>query len=197
MKYSIVAGAILATIILASGSVLAQSSAQELASNLRTQLAELETKHSALQTRLQELDEKIKPENIEQSLAGVGSTRPEELREQKRRELERERTGVQRQLDLLAASRTRLEASIARADAEAYRQSAAPQIVVPATTVDTSTGTTVVETKTVPAATPRRPRRKRVRRVRRTHHAQTSVVSPIAHRGSVPLPHWEESESER
>ncbi|MBC8028604.1 MAG: hypothetical protein H7Z16_00690 [Pyrinomonadaceae bacterium] len=184
MKYRIVVGGVLAMMVLAGGSsAQGQSSAQELAASLRGQLIELETKQSALQTRLQELDEKLKPENIEQSLAGVGSTRPEDLREQKRRQLEIERGGVQRQLDLLAASRTRLETSIARADAEAYRQSAAPQPVTPqGAPAQPSTGVAVIETKTTPA-TSRRVRRKRTRRVRRTHHVQTSVVAPIAHPG--------------
>ena len=153
--------------------VLGQTSAQELAANLRSQLLELETKQAALQTRLQELDEKSKPENIEKSFAGVGSTRPEDLREQKRRQLEVERSGVQKQLDLLATSRTRLEASIARAEAEAYRQSAAPQIVTSTTTtVEPARGAAVIETKTV-AAVRRRPRKKRVRRPRSSHHVQT------------------------
>jgi membrane protein involved in colicin uptake len=170
MKHRVAFCVILALLVLAgAGRVFGQSSAQERATGLRLQLSELETKQSALQTRLQELDEKLKPGNIEQSLAGVGSTRPEDLREQKRRELERERGGVQKQLDLLASSRTRLEASLARADAEAYRQSAAPQAVVPTATVEPSTVAPVIEAKTVPA-TPRRPRRKKSRRVRRTHH---------------------------
>lgn len=169
MKYAIVLSLALLIVLVGKGSAFGQASAQELATNLRLQLSELETKQAALQTRLQELEEQAKPENIEQSLAGVGSTRPEDLREQKRRQLEIERTGVQKQLELLTASRTRLEASIARADAEAYRQSAAPQIATPITTVVPSTGTAVVETKTVPAVR-RRPRKKRVRRVRRSHH---------------------------
>lgn len=174
MKYVIVLSVLL-MVLLGESNAFGQASAQELASSLRSQLIELETKQSALQTRLQELDERSKPESIEQSLAGVGSTRPEDLREQKRRQLEIERSGVQRQLDLLAASRTRLEASIARADADAYRQSAAPQIVAPTTTPETVTAPAVIETKTAPA-TRRRPRKKRVRRVQRTHHAQASVL---------------------
>jgi len=169
MKYSIVVGVVLAMIVLVSNTATAQTGAQELASTLRSQLAELETKQSGLQARLQEIDEKLKPENIEQSLAGVGSTRPEDLREQKRRGLESERNGVQKQLDLLGASRTRLEVSIARADAEAYRQSAAPQTVATqSTVVEPSTGVAVIETKTVPAVR-RQPRKKRIRRVRRTN----------------------------
>ncbi len=169
MKYPTVLGLALLMFMLSNGIALGQTSAQELASNLRLQLSELETKQAALQTRLQELEEKLKPENIEQSLAGVGSTRPEDLREQKRRQLEIERNGVQKQIDLLATSRTRLETSIARADAEAYRQSAAPQVVTSTTTVEPATGAAVVETKAVPAVR-RRPRKSRVRRPRRSHH---------------------------
>src|SRR6266508_2464194 len=101
-----------------------QSSAQERAASLRLQLSEVEAKQTELQTRLQELEESLKPENIEHSLAGVGSTHPEELREQRRRELEIERNGVKAQLSLLGTSHARLETAIARAEAEAYRQSA-------------------------------------------------------------------------
>ena len=163
-----------------SSSAAGQSSAQERASSLRSQLSELETKQSTLETRLQGLEEKLKPENIEQSLAGVGSTRPEELREQKRRQLEIERNGVQKQLDLLAASRTRLETSLARADADAYRQSAAPQTAPPQTTsAETSQEPAVIDTVTTPAPR-RRVRKKRTRRARRTHHSQTSIVVSIA-----------------
>src|SRR6266511_6195429 len=103
-----------------------QNSAQERAASLRLQLSEVEAKQADLQTRLQELQESLKPENIEHSLAGVGSTHPEDLREQRRRQLEIERNGVQAQLDLLATSHTRLERSLAQADAEAYRQNASP-----------------------------------------------------------------------
>jgi chromosome segregation ATPase len=103
---------------------LSQQNAQERAANLRSQLADVHAKEAALQTRLQQLEENLKPENIEHSLAGVGSTRPEELREQRRRQLEIERNGVRAQLDQLAVSRARLQDAIARADADAYRESA-------------------------------------------------------------------------
>src|SRR5688572_7685281 len=58
---------------------------------LPSQLAETRAKEAELEARLRQLDENIKPENIERSLAGVGSTRPEELREQRRRQLSIER----------------------------------------------------------------------------------------------------------
>ena len=102
----------------------AQTSAAERAANLRSQLVEAETRQAELQTQLQRLDEDLKPENIERSFAGVGSTRPEGLRETRRRQLEIEKRSIQSQLDALAASRTRLEAAIARADTESYHQSA-------------------------------------------------------------------------
>ncbi len=111
-------------IALLSTCVFAQQSAQERAANLRAQLTETQARQAELQTRLQQLAEDLKPENIEHSLAGVGSTHPEELREQRRRQLEIEKKGLESQLEVLAANRTRLEAAVARADAESYGESA-------------------------------------------------------------------------
>ena len=104
----------------------AQTNAQERAANLRAQLADSEARQTELQSRLQQLEENLKPENIERSLAGVGSVHPEELREARRRQLEIEKRGVQSQLDVLAASHSRLETAIAAADAASYRRSAGP-----------------------------------------------------------------------
>ena len=124
---------VLAAVLIAVGFLAvrtpAQSNAQERAANLRAKLIEAQARQAELQSRLQQLDEDLKPENIERSLAGVGSVHPEELREARRRQLEIEKRGVQSQLDVLAASRSRLEIAIAAADAESYRQSAGPNIV--------------------------------------------------------------------
>src|SRR6266566_8947096 len=106
--------------------VTAQESPQNRAASLRAQLVETQARQAELQTRLQQLEEDLKPENIEHSLAGVGSTHPEELREARRRQLEIAKKGVQSQLEILATSRARLEAAIVRADAESYQQSAGP-----------------------------------------------------------------------
>jgi hypothetical protein len=100
--------------------------AAESAEKLRLQLLEVQGKEEALRLRAQQLDEDLKPENIERALAGIGSTKPEELRESRRRQLTIERKGVQTQLDLLATSRSRLETAIANADAKAYQESAQP-----------------------------------------------------------------------
>ena len=115
-------------ILLLSGllatTAVAQSSAQDVADNLRLQLSEVEVRQAELQARNEQLEDDLKPENIEQSLAGVGSTHPENLREQRRRQLEIARARVRLQLDELDRSHTRLEAAIAEADAVAYWQSA-------------------------------------------------------------------------
>ena len=118
--------ALLALLILLMGavSVYADDSAADTVEKLRAQLLDVQGKEDALRSRLEQLDESIKPENIERSLAGVGSTRPEELREARRRQLAIERDGVLAQLKTLETSKQRLEAAIANAEALAYQQSA-------------------------------------------------------------------------
>lgn len=154
-----------------------QTTAQEKAATLRSQLSEVEAKQSELQTRLQKLEENLKPENIENSLAGVGSTRPEDLREQRRRQLEIERNGVRAQMDILAVSHNRLATAIAQADAEAYRQSAAPAT----TSTPASTGTPIRGTSSSPTnevTTPERRRRVRKKKTKRSkflNHAEFRV----------------------
>jgi transcriptional antiterminator Rof (Rho-off) len=109
-----------------TSSVVAQESAAETASKVRQQLLEVQTKETELRTRLQQLEEALKPENIERALAGIGSTKPEELREHRRRQLTIEKNGVLAQMQTLEASRSRLESAIATADSQAYQQSAQP-----------------------------------------------------------------------
>ena len=113
--------------LLFTSRILAQdppTSPAEAAADLRARLVEVQAKEAERHARLNQLDEALQPENIERSLAGIGSTRPEELREQRRRELTIERDGVRKQLDLLATSRARLESAIQTADNLAYQQSA-------------------------------------------------------------------------
>lgn len=102
-----------ALILLLCGIPVCAQSIEEL----RAQLRSVQDKETELQTRIQQLDEALKPENIERSLLLNGSTHPEDLREQRRRQLEAEKANVQSQLDQLAVSRTRLESAIATAEA--------------------------------------------------------------------------------
>jgi uncharacterized protein YlxW (UPF0749 family) len=138
------------------------SSAQERAATLRSQLAEVPLKEAELQARLKQLETDLKPENIEHSLAGIGSTHPEDLREQRRRQLEREKNYVQAQLNELAASRTRLETAIVQADAEIYRQNAGPARVNASTQSPTQPNTPGVS----PTSAPQRARHRVVKRKR-------------------------------
>lgn len=92
--------------------------------DLRTRLLEVQAREADLQARAKQLEEDSKPENIERSLAGIGSTKPEEMRESRRRQLNIELEGVRKQLTLLATSRERLQVVLNTAEARAYQQSA-------------------------------------------------------------------------
>lgn len=100
------------------------ASAAQNAENLRGQLRDTQLKEAELQYRLNQLDYELKPENIERYFAGSGSTRPEELREHRRRQLQLEKDALTLQLQSLGESKVRLEAAITRADSLAYQQSA-------------------------------------------------------------------------
>lgn len=152
--------------LLLSVTVLAQESRAERAANLRAQLAEIQGKETELKTQLEQIEEQIKPENIERSLAGIGSTHPEELREQRRRQLEIEKKGVQSQLNTLAASRTRLETAIATADALSYQvpgQISGQSSISGPATGPSSTNSVPTGVKTKPHGSTRHRVKKRVR----------------------------------
>jgi hypothetical protein len=110
----------------------AKRDAAQTADNLRLQLLDVQSKESELQTRARQLEEQLKPENIERSLAGIGSTKPEELREFRRRQISIELESVRNKLRILATSRERLESSLRTAEAVAYQQSA-EGVAVPVT----------------------------------------------------------------
>ena len=118
--------AVLLAALLFAIPVLAQDATGERTERLRQELFEVQGKEAELRSRLGQLNEAIKPENIERSLAGVGSTRPEELREHRRRMLTIERDGVAKQLSRLEERRLTLESAIATAENDAYLRSAQP-----------------------------------------------------------------------
>jgi hypothetical protein len=121
-------GLLLGFLLVFSVTAYAQESASaaESVEKLKMQLLEVQGKEETLRARVQQLDESLKPENIERSLAGIGSTRPEELRESRRRQLTIERDGVMAQLRTVETSRQRLETALANAEIVAYQQSARP-----------------------------------------------------------------------
>ena len=92
---------------------------------LRAQLADAVDVESRLQDRVARLDEDLRPENVDRSIAAVGTTDAAALRARRREQLEREKADVAGQLAEASAKRARLEAEIAAAEAEAVRLKAA------------------------------------------------------------------------
>jgi len=115
--------------------ILAQTSAKEAAANLRLQLSEVQIRKAEAQALDEQLQEDLRPENIERSFAGFGSTHPERLRELRRRQLEITRARLRIELDELDRSQTCLEAAIGEADTVAYWQSAGIDIGIPQTRI--------------------------------------------------------------
>jgi chromosome segregation ATPase len=141
------------------------SRAEQRAEGLRAQLRDVMTKEADLQARADQLEFELKPENIERTTANSGSTRPEEVRDARRRALENERARVRSQLELMSQSRMRLETAIATADSEAERirqrldeTQGAPAQAGSSDNINNIEGTsnteTTVPTTTQPAGTP-------------------------------------------
>ena len=92
--------------------------AEQRAEQIRAQLIDVQGKIADFEARLEQLEFALRPENIESSTAGYGSTRPEQARDARKKQLEGERSRVQAQLKLVESSKTRLETAVANADAE-------------------------------------------------------------------------------
>lgn len=90
---------------------------EQRADGLRKQLFDMIEKESMLRTRIDQLENEMRPEALERSFATVGSLRPEELRAQKRRSLEIEKRNQEALLVEVQKNRTNLEQSLLRADA--------------------------------------------------------------------------------
>ena len=95
--------------------------AEDRAGVLRKQLLELIEKEISYKSRMAQIDEDMRPENIERALSGVGTTRTVELREVRRRVLEIERRGLESLLSLTTQSHLRLEEDVRQADAMVAR----------------------------------------------------------------------------
>jgi DNA repair exonuclease SbcCD ATPase subunit len=141
------------------------STAQQSVESLRSQLRNIEAKQATLEERVRQLDEDLRPENIERSLALTGSTRPEELRDQRRQQLEKEKASAQAQLDQLATSQARLQAALTAAETAAYQQNSGTSTATSQpqpSSVDNQTARSVQPPQ--PRSTRRRTRRAKVRR---------------------------------
>ena len=95
--------------------------AEERAGILRKQLIESIERETTYKSRLAQMDEEVRPENVERSLSGVGTTRTAEIREVRRRSLEIEKKGLESLLTLNTQSRARLEEDVRQADSQVSR----------------------------------------------------------------------------
>ena len=93
------------------------SRAEQRAEVLRKQLLELIEKETSLRSRLVQIEEEMRPENIERASSLVGTTRTVELRDVRRRVLDNERKGYESLLLQAAQGRNRLEEDVKQADA--------------------------------------------------------------------------------
>ena len=127
MKFSKALTLLAAIILMSPSNLLARQTPDTVhtVEDLRAQLRDVQNQETEWQLRVQQLDEDLKPENIRNYFLGVGTTRPEELREQRRRQLQLEKDRALAQLDQLATSRLRLESSISAAEAAMYQQGSA------------------------------------------------------------------------
>jgi hypothetical protein len=90
---------------------------EQRSDSLRKQLFEMIEKENTIRGRIDQIDNDMRPESIERSMATVGSLRPEELREQRRRSLALEKTNLQTLLAAVQKNRTDLELNLQRSDA--------------------------------------------------------------------------------
>jgi len=91
--------------------------AEQRSEDLRKQRFELAEKENSTRLRLDQIDIESRPEMIERSIATVGSLRPEELREAKRKSLEAEKRNLQSLLNDITSTRAALDQSLLKSDA--------------------------------------------------------------------------------
>lgn len=132
---------------------------------LRAQLRDVVDREAQLQDRAAQLDEGLRPENVERSVAAVGTTDAAALRARRREQLEKEKAEVAMQLAQASAKRAGLEAEIAAAEAEAVRLKAA-SLAPRAASPSAAPAASPAPPAAAPAVRRRAPARKRTPRKR-------------------------------
>lgn len=134
---------------------------------LRARLRQLGDEEAALRARLSRLNEDLKPENIQNRVALVGTLDATKLRDEVRRQLEGEKARAEQHLNSVGESRSRIESAIATEEIQEAQRQAAALAPPPAETAKPapSAGPTPARISTPP----RRPatKRRRATRVRR------------------------------
>ncbi len=92
------------------------SRAESRAESLRKQLFEMIEKENTVKSRLEQIQFDSRSEVVDRAVAMVGSLRPEEIRDQRRKSLESEKRNLESLLTQIQTSRTTLETNVERAD---------------------------------------------------------------------------------
>jgi chromosome segregation ATPase len=89
--------------------------------SLQSDLNDIAAKETTLNKRLDEIEREQRPDRIERSMAGVGSTRPEQDRDAIMAKLSTEKRQIQNQLESLRSTRGRTQPMIANAESSIAR----------------------------------------------------------------------------
>jgi chromosome segregation ATPase len=92
------------------------SRAEQRAETLREKLFSLTEKENSIKAELEQVEYDSQDDVINRNLAVMGSMRPEELREQKRRQLQNKKTNLNSLLQQIQNNRAGLEENVAKAD---------------------------------------------------------------------------------
>lgn len=90
---------------------------EQRSDSLRKQLFDMIEKENTIRGRMDQIDNDLRPESIERAMAIVGSLRPEDLRAQRRRSLELEKSNLQALLTEVQKNRANLDINLQRSDA--------------------------------------------------------------------------------
>lgn len=92
------------------------SRAEQRAETLREKLFNLTEKENSLKAEMEQVEYDSQDDVINRNLAVIGSMRPEELREQKRRTLQNKKTNLSNLLQQIQANKAGLEENVVKAD---------------------------------------------------------------------------------
>lgn len=90
--------------------------AEARADTLRKQLFEMIEKESAIRTKLDQIENNIRPETIDREISFAGTMRPEELRNMRKKNLEIERTNLTALLAEVQKTKTNIDQNVQKAD---------------------------------------------------------------------------------
>jgi len=90
--------------------------AEQRAEALRKQRFDMIEKEGVIKTKIEQIDNDLRPEMIERTVATTGSLRPEELRDARKKGLEAERSSQESLLTEVQSTLARLDDSVRKAD---------------------------------------------------------------------------------